>query len=296
MSETTGSLLQKIRSATDLHGVVRTMKAVAASSVGQYESAVRSLDDYYHAVQLGLAACLRDPELRGSPGGMNLSKSERGSVIAIVFGSDQGLVGQFNEIMADFLLHTMQEVTGEKSAWVVGERVGSRLEDSELESSVHFRLPGAIGAISPLIATIMSRVETLLERNELKEIYLFNNRPTGPSDYTPVRQRLLPLDAAWSRELSALPWPTQRVPQVINGAGNTLPALIHEYLFVSIFRACAESLASENASRLAAMQRAEKNIDDILNQMTRSYHRLRKDNIDAELFDLIAGFESLHEG
>src|SRR5690554_7745663 len=90
MSETTGSLLQKIGSATDLHGVVRTMKAVAASSVGQYESAVRSLDDYYHTVQLGLAACLRDPEMRNSQGALNFSESEEGSIIAIVFGSDQG--------------------------------------------------------------------------------------------------------------------------------------------------------------------------------------------------------------
>jgi|SRR5690554_1326940 len=295
MSETTGSLLQKIGSATDLHGVVRTMKAVAASSVGQYESAVRSLDDYYHTVQLGLAACLRDPEMRNSQGALNFSESEEGSIIAIVFGSDQGLVGQFNEVMVDFLLRSMQELAADKSVWVVGERVGSRLEDSALESSLHFRLPGAIQAISPLIATIMTKVEALLEQNKLKEIYLFNNRPTGPSTYTPVRQRLLPLDAAWSRELVALPWPTTLPPQVINGARNTLPALIHEYLFVSIFRACAESLASENASRLAAMQRAEKNIDELLNQMTRSYHRLRKDNIDAELFDLIAGFESLNE-
>ena len=44
---------------------------------------------------------------------------------------------------------------------------------------------------------------------------------------------------------------------------TTLRALIREYLFVSLFRACAESLASENASRLAAMQRADENIDEL---------------------------------
>lgn len=42
---------------------------------------------------------------------------------------------------------------------------------------------------------------------------------------------------------------------------QTLKALIREYLFMSLFLACADSLASENASRLAAMQRADKNID-----------------------------------
>ena len=73
----------------------------------------------------------------------------------------------------------------------------------------------------------------------------------------------------------------------------TLRALIREYLFVSLYRACAESLASENASRLAAMQRADKNIDELLNILNAHSRNLRQSNIDAELFDVISGFEAL---
>jgi F-type H+-transporting ATPase subunit gamma len=77
------------------------------------------------------------------------------------------------------------------------------------------------------------------------------------------------------------------------GGTATLGALIREYLFISLFRACAESLASENASRLAAMQRAEKNIDELLEDLNRTFHRLRQSGIDEELFDVISGFEAL---
>ena len=78
------------------------------------------------------------------------------------------------------------------------------------------------------------------------------------------------------------------------GPGITvLRALIREYLFVSLFRACAESLASENASRLAAMQRADKNIDELLEGLNVTFHRLRQSRIDEELFDVISGFEAL---
>jgi F-type H+-transporting ATPase subunit gamma len=63
--------------------------------------------------------------------------------------------------------------------------------------------------------------------------------------------------------------------------------------FASLFRACAQSLASENASRLAAMQRAETNIDDLLEELNLSFHRLRQSGIDEELFDAISGFEAL---
>ena len=77
------------------------------------------------------------------------------------------------------------------------------------------------------------------------------------------------------------------------GGTTTLRALIREYLFISLFQACAESLASENASRLAAMQRAEKNIEELREGLNRTFHRLRQSGIDEELFDVISGFEAL---
>lgn len=72
--------------------------------------------------------------------------------------------------------------------------------------------------------------------------------------------------------------------------------MISEYLFVSIFRASAESLASENASRLAAMNRADRNIDKMLLALHERYHRLRQSKIDDEPFDVISGFKALSGG
>ena len=96
-------------------------------------------------------------------------------------------------------------------------------------------------------------------------------------------------DASWPE----LPWPTGSLPELMGGGAVTLRALIREYLFVSLFRACAESLASENASRLAAMQRADKNIDELLEDLNGTFHRLRQSGIDEELFDVTSGFEAL---
>jgi len=72
-------------------------------------------------------------------------------------------------------------------------------------------------------------------------------------------------------------------------------ALIREYLFVSLFRACAESLASENASQLSAMQRAEKKIDDMLEELFHLYNSRRQSGIDEELFDVVSGFNALSD-
>ena len=59
MSDTPASLRRKISGAGDLQSVVRTMKAVAASSVSQYERSVLALGDYYRTVELGLGVCFR---------------------------------------------------------------------------------------------------------------------------------------------------------------------------------------------------------------------------------------------
>ena len=295
MSDTTASLSRKIGTAGDLQSVVRTMKAVAASSVGQYESAVRALDDYYRTVQLGLAACLREIErpLALAPA----QRRETGPIAAVVFGSDQGLVGQFNDVMADFVVKTLGDLPAQKTVWTVGERIRSRLTETDLVLGNSFVLPGSIGAITPLVGQILIEIETLREKGDIAQVCVFHNSPHAGAIYSPACQRLLPLDEVWRRELTAImAWPTKNLPEVMNGGAATLLAFVREYLFVSLFRACAESLASENASRLAAMQRAEKNIDELLENLNRSFHRLRQSGIDEELFDVISGFEALTKG
>ena len=72
-------------------------------------------------------------------------------------------------------------------------------------------------------------------------------------------------------------------------------SMIGEYLFVSVYRAFANSLASENASRLAAMQNAEKNIEERLEELDVQFHRQRQMTITEELLDIVAGFEVLKE-
>lgn len=292
MSDTAASLRRKIDSAGDLQSVVRTMKAMAASSIGQYEQSVRALGDYFRTVELGLGVCFRESAttaLAGERQGQNVTAS----IGAVVFGSDQGLVGQFNDVVADHAVKTLAALTDKPQVWAVGERVHARLKDEGLPLVGLFTAPNSVRAISPLVGQILVESETRRSQGEIVELYLFYNRPTSGAVYEPISQRLLPLDGIWRREIAGLPWPTKHLPEVMGGASEILPALIREYLFVSLFRACAESLASENASRLAAMQRADKNIDELLADLNGTFHRLRQSGIDEELFDVISGFEAL---
>jgi F-type H+-transporting ATPase subunit gamma len=293
MSDTMASLRRKIDSAGDLQSVVRTMKAVAASSIGQYEKSVAALADYYRTVELGLGVCFRqsDPAPWVAE---NKRQAVSGAIGAVVFGSDQGLVGQFNDVVADYAIKTLASLSTNSNVWAVGERVHARLSDAGLQLMGLFSVPNSVKAIIPLIGQILVESETRRNRGEVTELHLFYNRPMSGAVYTPIGQRLLPLDENWRRKMNELPWPTKNLPEIMGESTEALRALIREYLFVSLFRACAESLASENASRLAAMQRADKNIDELLEDLNGTFHRLRQSGIDEELFDVISGFEALN--
>jgi F-type H+-transporting ATPase subunit gamma len=291
MSGTTEGLRRKISSAGDLQAVVRAMKALAASSIGQYEKSVRALADYYRTVELGLGACFREnkPVTTMVP---RKASAEAGAISAIVFGSDQGLVGQFNDVVADYAIKTLGALPGKAQVWAVGERVHARLAGAGLSLGRLFSVPNSVQAITPLVGQLQIETEAHRTKADDVPLWVFHNRPLPGALYTPASQRLLPLDTQWQQGLAKIPWPSANLPEVMGGT-VTLHALIREHLFISLFRACAESLASENASRLAAMERAEKNINDLLEQLKGSFHQLRQSGIDEELFDVISGFEAL---
>jgi F-type H+-transporting ATPase subunit gamma len=292
MTVTVASLRDKIVGAGDLQAVVRTMKAVAASSITQYENSVLALADYTRTVELGLNVCFKQlgpPSL--VPQATAVSKKR--IIGAVVFGTDQGLVGRFNDVVAEHAIKTLRELSGEPQVWAVGDRVQYHLLDAGLPLKDVFPVPTSVEAITPLIGRILEESEKYRGAIETTELHLIYNRPVSGAGYTPVSERLLPLDATWQRGLAQSPWPSKNLPELIGDGTATLRAMIREYLFVSLFRACAESLASENASRLAAMQRADKNIDELIAGLNNKYHRLRQSTIDEELFDVVSGFEAI---
>lgn len=296
MSESNASLKRKILTAGELQSVVRTMKVLASSSIGQYEKSVLSLADYYHTIELGLGAALRQTfrkNLGLIPAENKQRKKSSAVVGAIVFGSDQGLVGRFNEDISDYTVKILAKFHGRPQVWAVGERVHARLIDAGLKPIGLFALPNSIRAINPLVGEIQIESEKNRAQKKYSHVFVFHNKARSETVYEPSHQRLLPLDQTWQESISKIPWPTSILPEVLGSDDSTLHALIHEYLYISLFKACAESLASENASRLAAMQRADKNIDELLEKLQVKFHRLRQEGIDEELFDVISGVNAL---
>ena len=290
MSDNLINLQRRKQSASDLSSVVRTMKAMASANISQYEMAVHSLQEYYHTISLGIQACFKKEGISLVSDNSNKNKSIS---VVVIFGSDQGLAGRFNDAISSYARKLIQEIPGEKEIWAVGERVYSLLLDANFSPKKCFTVPNSVKGITPLVNEILIKSEEYRKKNNFYSFHIFHNSPSNASNYRQEGQQLFPPDLKWENEITKLEWPSKNIPQVIGGVESTLRTLIREYLFVSLYKAIAESLASENASRLEAMERAEKNIDEMLDELNRSYNRLRQSTIDEELFDVIAGFEAL---
>ncbi|MEQ8234471.1 MAG: F0F1 ATP synthase subunit gamma [Gammaproteobacteria bacterium] len=298
MSESLERLRHQLDGAAKLGNVVRTMKTMAAANIGHYEEAVASLARYRETLDRGLAACLRAAPT--PPGLLTAPASDAPRAPGLVaFGSDQGLVGDFNEALAAQVARDAGVRDGDTHAtrvpllWVVGERLAHALEDQGYVIARCHPCPWGIEAVGALVGELLLDIEAARSTGQVASVHLYANHPGGASGRRPVSERLLPLDRAWREARLRTHWPGHCLPEALGGTGATLPALLRQHLFLSLFAACANSLAAENLSRLLAMQRAERNIDELVDELGRRYHRERQAAIDDELFDLVAGFEAL---
>lgn len=104
--------------------------------------------------------------------------------------------------------------------------------------------------------------------------------------------RLLPVDEAYLRELRGREWKSRSLPQFRMGGRELLHACLRGLIHASLFRIFLDSLESENAARLEAMEAAERHIDEHVGELRASFNEARQDAITSELLDIIAGVEA----
>lgn len=292
--ETLDSLRRRIHSAQDLYGIVRTMKALAAASIRQYERSVEAIEAYNHTVELGLHIVLQDRSARAD----ELAPRQIGESLAILFGSDQGMCGQFNENIVSFALNDIEansQTQGYPAQMVVGLRAASHMQEMGSSIQEMFSVPGSVEGINPAVQSLLLTIQTWREQEDITRVTLYYNRPISGTSYQPTRVQLIPIDMSKFRTPIKKLCPSRSLPLYTLERERLLSALLRQYLFAQLYRAYAESLASENASRLMTMQAAEKNIQERLAELNAVYHGQRQGSITSELLDIVAGVEALSE-
>ncbi len=294
--ESLEQLHKQLDSLGELRTIVKTMKALSATSIRQYEQAVTALAGYYQTVERGLHVVLKDIQQPSVPA---QHTHEPLRLAAVVFGSDHGLCGRFNEDIASYALNRMDLTVADLKSRLllaVGARVAASLEHEGQAIEEDFLVPGSADQITVTVQKILFKIDEWREQASVHYVFLFYNRHSGGKGYHPTGFKLLPINLRRFHRVEEQIWPSRSLPTFSMDREQLLTRLLRQYLFISIFRACAESQASEHASRLSAMQSAQRNLDERLEEVTMVFHRARQNAITSELLDVVAGFEAITGG
>lgn len=289
---TTESIRKHIKSTRDLRDIVKTMRTLSAVNIRHFARAVESLSAYDRTIEMGLQIIVgRLPKAMFSP-----PKEKDGKGYVVVFGSDQGLCGGFNDQIVSHALN--QEAAGmvrgaKRIIASVGERATSAFEARGIRADESYPSPGSISGITPAVQQMVMNINELQIRDGIDTVTLFYHRMISNVAYRPHSVKLLPIDSAWIEAIKQKKWPTRRLPAFSMNRNTLFSALIRQYIFVSLYRAFAESMASENAARLSSMQSAEKNIEERLEELQSDYRSERQNAITSELLDIVSGYEAL---
>lgn len=286
--QTMEGLRNQVENTRDLSSIARAMKALAAVRIRQSREAVQSLGTYALAVERGFQILVKK-ELRG----FDFTRDAPGSTVALVMGSDLGMVGGFNRSMAEFVLKNLEGT--EAKLVTVGERIAAELESDQGGIEARFPMPDRVDAMAERVQDLLLSIEELRARHEPRQVLVFHHAYLSGSEYEPRKIQLLPLDPIWLGMLAEKPWPAHVLPSYRVSASELLSSMLREHLFLSLFRAMAESHASENASRLAAMESAEQKIQDRLQELTGRLKQQRQQQMTEELLDIMAGAAALEE-
>ncbi|QSX08539.1 F0F1 ATP synthase subunit gamma [Alkalibacter rhizosphaerae] len=286
--QTLQALQKSIHSAENLKSIVRTMKAHASSNILQFQQAAKASMDYRQVLDMALYIALVEEDSL-------VNEEESGSsgiVLHVVFGSDHGLAGRFNERMANYAVS--QIGSNEKNrVIVIGQQVFRRLESIQ---QIHqlLSVPQTTDGITSIVQQVLMEMDAIGAGNGLNRVWLHYGKPLGHAGFEEESALLFPVDLS-SFDTRKMNWKSKTLPTFTMDREVLLSELVRQYIFITLYRSFCYSLVSENTSRIESMTTAEKNIDERLEDLQFHYRSQRQNGITEEINDVISGFKSIRK-
>ncbi|WP_324754217.1 FoF1 ATP synthase subunit gamma [Roseovarius sp. Pro17] len=287
MAQTLERLTRRTDTMQSIRGIVRTMKTMSAINAAPYEQAAEAIDAWRDIVLDGLHAFLH---CNGPLKHRTVDDPQR---VLIVMGSDHGLCGNYNELLAREVVR--QPDVGRAQVICVGAQMQDALGGEGVTPVTTLLPPANADGLIRLASQLVTRLDTVRAeagQGALAADLVYTQRGAHGLQ-SPVTQALLPLDPDMLDALAQRPWVSRSLPQHTLPAPDLLAGLVRNLVFATLYRAAAEALVTENAARLARMQQAEQSVDENLEDLKAETRSVRQSEITTELLDVIVGFEAL---
>ena len=278
----------KLENADALSEIVDGMRTLAAIYLRRAEATLRAIRPYAENVEAALLEVLDRMFVAGET-------AEHGAgALVVVFSSDQGLCGPYNDRVVEAATAYEQEHPGLAITFAtLGGRGHDLLALRGRTTALTLDAPVNIEGVAAAVSQATERIyDVYVERNIARLLFAFN-RYDSVGRFHSLVQQILPPDRS---KLHTHGRPTFTTEPLMTAPPHTLlEPLAEEFFFIELYRAMLEGLASENGARLQAMTLASSNIDDTVRLLTQAYRSARQEQITSELLDVVGGAEALRD-
>jgi F-type H+-transporting ATPase subunit gamma len=287
------ALKVRIGSVKSTQKITKAMKMVAAAKLRRAQEAAEAGRPYASRIEAVVANLASKITINPSTSRLLAGNGHDKVHLFVVATSDKGLAGAFNTNIARLARRRAQEMIDAGKTvkfYTIGRKGRAVLVRLYRNNMLHSIEPGDLGKLT--FADARGYADDLIARFEAGEFdvaHLFYSKFKSVLTQEPTETQIIPVP----------------IPEAANGAGaamaieyepdedEILADLLPRNVAVQLFRAMRENAASEQGSKMTAMDNATRNAGDLINRLTIQYNRSRQAAITTELVEIISGAEAL---
>jgi F-type H+-transporting ATPase subunit gamma len=271
----TKSIEQKVKAFEDIHDIVNAMKAYAGLNIRKTEEYVPHVRTYAKNVSYAMAY------LSSHFPSIAMPQRHAGKRVLVAFGSEQGLCGDYNERIADYM-DTV--ATTEDYIFVIGKRLKLAIEQHKLRITAFMESAVSFDGIRDVMETSLSKIMDIYSGKDIYNLtVLFTSVVKNNAEIT--IEQILPPDMKALETVE----PLSKKSLMYLNPEQIFKKLIEEQLYISIYKCYVESLRSENWYRLRRMESASENILKNISDLKTVQRYVRQEDITQEILEILGG-------
>ena len=286
-------LKKRIKSVKSTQKITKAMKMVAAAKLRKAQESAEKGRPYSQKMQniiLNLTKSINDPQ--NAPK-LLVGTGEDKKYLCVVLTADRGLCGGFNSNICKLAKNNFKKIISEgKDLKII--TVGSKgLDQIKREYGKYvikkFSFKEKKQITFEEANIVGNEIISLFKQNEFDKCILFFNNFKNVITQIPQAQQIIPTEVNKSNETEKETFSYEFEPE----EEEILEDLLPKNISTQVFKALLENAASEQGSRMTAMDNATRNAGDLVDKLTINYNRSRQASITKELIEIISGAESL---
>ena len=274
---------RRINSARNIKQITRAMQFVAASKLKRAQDATLQSRPYAEKLEEVLADVAT---VLGGEDHPLLVRREGGRRLIVLITTDRGLAGALNTNTIRFAAQQIAETTGETTTVTVGRKGRDAMRRSRMPIEAHFDGYGERPAFADVLPLARLITDDYLA-GKWNRIDIVYSRFVSTLTQRPTLDELLPITP--DEDTEGIPG-NQFIFEPNPGA--VLEQLLPRYVATRLFQAVLESKASEESSRMVAMKNATENAEELIEDLTLAYNKVRQSNITREMIEIASGAQA----